>query len=264
MDLGLKGKTALVTGSTAGIGLATATSLAREGARVFVNGRSRERAERSRDVIRRAVSGATVEAAAGDVSTAEGVSAIVRGLPSVDVLVNNAGIFEAKPFADIGDDDWLRFFQTNVMSGVRLSRAYLPAMLSAGWGRVVFVSSESALQIPAERIHYGMTKTAQLAVARGLAELTVGTKVTVNSVLPGPTYSEGVGDFVTQLGASRGVDAKTMEREFFEHARPSSLLQRFATTEEVANMIVYVCSAAASATNGAALRVDGGVVRAIV
>jgi NAD(P)-dependent dehydrogenase (short-subunit alcohol dehydrogenase family) len=182
----------------------------------------------------------------------------------VDVLVNNAGIFEPKAFAEITDDDWLRFFQTNVMSGVRLSRAYFPLMLKAGWGRIVFISSESAVQIPAEMIHYGTTKTAQLAVARGLAELTAGTNVTVNAVLPGPTYSEGVGQFVADLAASRGSDSKTVEREFFTHARPSSLLKRFATVEEVANMIVYVCSAAASATNGAALRVDGGVVRSIV
>jgi NAD(P)-dependent dehydrogenase (short-subunit alcohol dehydrogenase family) len=264
MDLGLTGKTALVTGSTAGIGLATATSLAREGARVFLNGRGKDRTERARAHIRQTVPDAKVELAVGDVSTADGVSAIVRALPAVDVLVNNAGIFEPKAFAEISDDDWLRFFQTNVMSGVRLSRAYLPSMFEAGWGRIVFVSSESAVQIPAEMIHYGTTKTAQLAVARGLAELTAGTNVTVNSVLPGPTYSEGVADFVTQLGATRGTDAKTMEREFFQHARPSSLLQRFATTEEVANMIVYVCSAAASATNGAAVRVDGGVVRAVL
>ena len=264
MDLGLRGKTALVTGSTAGIGLATATSLAREGARVFVNGRSKERTEHAREQIRRAIPDAKVELAAGDVSTADGVGAIVRTLPAVDVLVNNAGIFEPKAFAEISDDDWLRFFQTNVMSGVRLSRAYLPAMLAAGWGRIVFVSSESAVQVPVEMIHYGTTKTAQLAVARGLAELTAGTKVTVNSVLPGPTYSDGVADFVTQLAAARGTDAKTVERKFFERTRPTSLLQRFATTEEVANMIVYVCSAAASATNGAALRVDGGVVRSVL
>ena len=178
--------------------------------------------------------------------------------------MNNVGIFEPKPFEQIPDEDWLRFFETNVLSGVRLARRYLPGMRSRGWGRIVFVSSESALQIPAEMVHYGMTKTAQLAVARGLAETTVGTGITVNSVLPGPTASEGVATFVTQMAAARGTDPKTAEREFFETARPSSLLKRFATPDEVASMIVYVCSARASATNGAALRVDGGVVRSIV
>jgi len=264
MDLGLTGKVALVTGSTAGIGLAAATGFAREGAHVFVNGRTLERVEQARAKILAVVPNASVSAAVGDVSTAEGVNAIVRAAPSVDVLVNNAGIFEPKAFADITDEDWLHFFQTNVMSGVRLSRAYFPLMLKAGWGRIVFIASESAVQIPAEMIHYGTTKTAQLAVSRGLAELTVGTRVTVNTVLPGPTYSDGVGQFVSDLAASRGTDAKTMEHEFFTHARPSSLLQRFATVEEIANLIVYVASAAASATNGAALRVDGGVVRSIL
>ena len=264
MDLGLSGKIALVTGSTAGIGLAAAIGLAREGAHVFVNGRTAERVEQARAKIVAAVPTAKVSAAAGDVSTAEGVRAILGAAPSVDVLVNNAGIFEPKAFADITDEDWLRFFQTNVMSGIRLSRAYFPAMLKKGWGRIVFVASESAVQIPSEMIHYGTTKTAQLAVARGLAELTVGTAVTVNTVLPGPTFSDGVGQFVSDLAASRGTDAKTMEREFFTHARPSSLLKRFATVEEVANLIVYVASAAASATNGSALRVDGGVVRSIL
>ncbi|MGA7124506.1 MAG: SDR family NAD(P)-dependent oxidoreductase [Polyangiaceae bacterium] len=264
MDLGLAGKTALVTGSTGGIGLAAAVGLAREGVHVFLNGRSSERVERACARVFAAVPGAKVSSASGDVSTVDGVGAILRAAPTVDVLVNNAGIFEPKAFAEITDDDWLRFFQTNVMSGVRLSRAYFPSMLKAGWGRIVFVASESAVQIPAEMIHYGTTKTAQLAVARGLAELTAGSGVTVNSVLPGPTYSEGVGQFVNDLASARGTDAKTMEREFFTHARPSSLLKRFATTEEVANLIVYVCSAAASATNGAALRVDGGVIRSIL
>ncbi len=264
MDLGLKGKTALVTGSTRGIGLAVVTSLAREGVRVFVNGRKREHVERARQQVVDAVPGAAVEMAIGDVSTADGAGAIVGSLPSVDVLVNNAGIFEPKAFVDITDDDWRRFFETNVMGGVRLCRAYFPQMLRKNWGRIVFVSSESGVQIPGEMIHYGATKTTQLAVARGLAELTVGTNVTVNAVLPGPTLSEGVGDFVTQLAADRGTDAKSVEREFFKNVRPTSLLQRFATVDEVANMIVYACSVGASATNGAALRVDGGVIRAVV
>ena len=264
MDLGLRGKKALVTGSTGGIGLATARAMAREGAHVFVNGRTGERVERARKEILAAVPGATVEAAVGDISSAEGASGIVRALPAVDILVNNAAVFEPKPFAEITDDDWRRFFETNVLGGVRLSRAYFPGMLKKGWGRIVFVSSESALQIPVEMIHYGTTKIAQLGVARGLAELPAGTSVTVNSVLPGPTLSDGASEFVAQLASAKGIDSKAVEREFFQTMRPSSLLKRFATVDEVANMIVYVCSAAASATNGAALRVDGGVVRAVV
>jgi NAD(P)-dependent dehydrogenase (short-subunit alcohol dehydrogenase family) len=197
------------------------------------------------------------------VSTAAGAASLVEQVGDLDVLVNNAGIFEPCPFEEIPDEAWERFFQTNVMSGVRLARAWLPRMLAKNWGRIVFVSSESALQIPVEMIHYGMTKTAQLAVARGLAERTRGTGVTVNSVLPGPTASEGVADFVRQMAAQRGLSEPDMEREFFATARPSSLLQRFLTPEEVANLIVYTCSAAASGTNGAALLVDGGVVRSI-
>jgi NAD(P)-dependent dehydrogenase (short-subunit alcohol dehydrogenase family) len=264
MDLGLRGKRALVTGSTAGIGLAAARQLAAEGAVVVVNGRTTERVRSAARSIEDAVPGAEVRGVAADLGTAAGCAALVAEVPEVDVLVNNVGIFEPKPFEEIPDADWMRFFETNVMSGVRLARAYLPAMRERGWGRVVFVSSESAVQIPVEMIHYGMTKTAQIAVARGLAESLVGTGVTVNSVLPGPTSSEGVGDFVARLGESRGLDFAAMEREFFASARPSSLLQRFATPDEVAAMIVYVCSARASATTGAALRVDGGVVRSIL
>jgi NAD(P)-dependent dehydrogenase (short-subunit alcohol dehydrogenase family) len=263
MDLGLKGKRALVTGSTAGIGLATARALATEGADVTVNGRTRARVGSAVDKLRRELSGATITGIAADLSGAEGCETLIGQLPEVDVLVNNLGIFEPKSFERISDEDWFRFFETNVLSGVRLSRHYVRGMRSRNWGRIVFVSSESALQIPAEMIHYGMTKTAQLAVARGLAETLVGTGVTVNSVLPGPTASEGVGGFVAEMAASRGVDGATVEREFFATARPSSVLQRFATPDEVAAMIVYVCSAPASATTGAALRVDGGVVRAI-
>jgi NAD(P)-dependent dehydrogenase (short-subunit alcohol dehydrogenase family) len=264
MDLQLHAKSALVTGSTAGIGFATAQLLAAEGARVYVNGRSADRADAAAQSIREAVPGSDVQGIAADLSTASGCAALTTRLPDVDVLVNNMGIFEPKAFEDITDGDWMRFFETNVLSGVRLSRHYLPRMRGRNWGRIVFVSSESALQIPVEMIHYGMTKTAQLAIARGLAETTIGSGVTVNSVLPGPTASEGVETFVAQMAQTRGVDFKAMEREFFTTARPSSLLQRFATPEEVAAMIVYVCSAAASATNGAALRVDGGVVRSIV
>lgn len=263
MDLHLDGKRALVTGSTAGIGFATALGLAREGTEVVVNGRTQARVEDAAQRIREEVPGAKVRAVVADLSNADGCNALIEAVPALDVLVNNVGIFEPKPFEEIGDADWLRFFETNVMSGVRLSRHYLKGMRERDWGRIVFVSSESGLQIPPEMIHYGMTKTAQLAIARGIAETTAGTGVTVNSVLPGPTRSEGVATFVERMAQQRGVDLATLEREFFETARPSSLLRRFASVEEVANMIIYVCSATASATNGAALRVDGGVVRAI-
>jgi NAD(P)-dependent dehydrogenase (short-subunit alcohol dehydrogenase family) len=263
MELGLKDKRTLVTGSTAGIGFAAARALAAEGARVTVNGRTAARVATAIDAIKRAVPGAQVEGIDADLGTRAGCDALIARLPELDVLVNNLGIFEPKRFEQISDADWLRFFETNVLSGVRLARHYVAAMRTRNWGRIVFVSSESGLQIPVEMIHYGMTKTAQLAVARGLAESLAGTGVTVNSVLPGPTASEGVGAFVARMAASRGVDAATVEREFFATARSSSILKRFATPEEVAAMIVYVCSAAASATTGASLRVDGGVVRSI-
>ncbi len=264
MDLGLNGKRALVTGSTAGIGLATAEALVREGARVIINGRTAARVSTALAALRQAAPHADVQGVAADVSTAEGCARLIAAHPEVDVLVNNMGIFEPKRFDEISDADWLRFFEANVLSGVRLARHYLRGMRARNWGRVVFVSSESGVQIPSEMIHYGMTKTAQIAVARGLAETLAGTQVTVNSVLPGPTASEGVGRYIAQAVAASGKDAATLEREFFTTARPSSILQRFATTAEVASLIAYVCSARASATTGAALRVDGGVVRAIV
>jgi NAD(P)-dependent dehydrogenase (short-subunit alcohol dehydrogenase family) len=263
MDLGLRGKRALVTGSTAGIGFATARLLASEGAHVTVNGRTEQRVQEAVGRLRTDLPGATVNGVGADLGSADGCRFLIERLPDVDVLVNNLGIFEPNRFEDIPDADWLRFFETNVLSGIRMARHYVRGMRSRDWGRIVFVSSESGLQIPAEMIHYGMTKTAQLAVARGLAETLAGTGVTVNSVLPGPTASEGVGGFMAQMAAGRGVDAATVEREFFATARPSSILRRFATPEEVAAMIVYVCGAQASATTGAALRVDGGVVRAI-
>ena len=264
MQLGLEGKTALVTGSTAGIGYAAARGLAQEGASVVVNGRTAARVQEAVGKLKQDTGNEKISGVAADLGTADGCAAAVRQVPAVDILVNNLGIFEPKDFGEITDADWLRFFETNVLSGVRLSRHYFPQMKAKNWGRIVFVSSESAVNIPAEMIHYGMTKTAQLAVARGLAELTVGTGVTVNSVLPGPTRSEGVGTFVTQMAKARGVDEKAMEDEFFKTARPSSLIHRFAAVEEVAAMITFVCSAAASAVNGAALRVEGGVVRSIV
>jgi NAD(P)-dependent dehydrogenase (short-subunit alcohol dehydrogenase family) len=259
MNLQLEDKLALVTGSTKGIGLAIATSLAREGARVIVNGRSDKSVAEATAIIRKAVATARLESFAGDLATGAGAEALVKKFPSVDILVNNLGIFEPKPFAEISDQEWRRFFEVNVLSGVRLSRAYLGGMKQRNWGRIVFISSESGVQIPAEMIHYGMTKTADIAVARGLAELCAGTSVTVNSVLPGPTRSDGVDEFVKQL--SGGKPFAEFEKEFFEKVRPTSLLKRFATTEEVANLVVYICSPLSSATNGAALRVDGGVVK---
>ena len=260
MDLHLKDKLALVSGSTKGIGLAIATGLAREGAITIINGRTENSVQAAQDEIRQASPHAKLHGFAGDLSDAPTVEKLVREFPAVDILVNNLGIFEPKPFEQIPDEDWRRFFEVNVLSGVRLSRAYLPAMKQKNWGRIIFISSESAIQIPVEMIHYGMTKTAQLAVSRGLAETCAGTGVTVNAVLPGPTHSAGVDEFVKQI--SGGQPFAEFEKEFFASVRPTSLLKRFATTEEVANLVVYVCSPLSSATNGAALRVDGGVLRA--
>jgi NAD(P)-dependent dehydrogenase (short-subunit alcohol dehydrogenase family) len=264
MDLQLRGKRALVTGSTKGIGFAAATGLYVEGAAVTINGRTPQRVDEAVAKIRGHGGDGEVSGIAADLSTAQGVAELTRQLKDVDILVNNLGIFEPKRFEEIPDEDWFRFFEVNVMSGVRMTRHYLPGMRARNWGRIVFVSSESAVQTPVEMIHYGMTKTAQLAIARGVAETTAGTGVTVNSILPGPTESEGVATFVADLAKQHGMDRSQVEAEFFKTGRPSSLLQRFATVEEVANMIVYVCSPLASATNGAALRVDGGVVRSIV
>ncbi len=264
MDLGLRNKRALVTGSTAGIGFATARALVNEGASVTINGRTTSRVDRAVEQLKFERSGSTVTGVAADLSHGDGCRKLIEHLPEVDVLVNNLGIFEPKPFEEISDADWMRFFETNVLSGIRLARHYVKGMRSRNWGRIVFISSESGIQIPTEMIHYGATKTAQLAVARGLAETLIQTGVTVNSVLPGPTASEGVSAFMSQLAEERGLSNAAMEREFFHTARPSSLLQRFIEPEEVAALITYVCSAQASATTGAALRVDGGVVRAII
>jgi NAD(P)-dependent dehydrogenase (short-subunit alcohol dehydrogenase family) len=262
MDLGLTGKRALITGSTAGIGFATAEALAREGAHVIVNGRTQRRVDDALARLRPA-SGVRVEGIAADVSGAAGCGQVIAAFPELDILVNNMGIFEPRPFEEISDSDWMRFFESNVMSGVRLARHYVRGMRTRNWGRILFISSESGLQIPVEMIHYGVTKTAQIAVARGLAESLAGTNVTVNSVLPGPTASEGVAGFVAQLAASSGQSAAQVEKEFFRQPRPSSVIKRFAEPAEVASLITYVCSERASATTGAALRADGGVVRAI-
>tara|TARA_A100001391_G_scaffold163765_1_gene123410 strand:- start:1631 stop:2425 length:795 start_codon:yes stop_codon:yes gene_type:complete len=264
MDLGISNKMALVTGSSAGIGLATATRLAAEGAQVWLNGRSEGRLHEAAETIRSAMPAARVNVAVADLGTAQGCASLCEQIPAIDILVNNVGIFEPKPFADIPDEDWSRMFDVNVMSGVRLTRHYLPTMLKSDWGRVIFVSSESAVQIPQEMIHYGMTKTAQLAIARGVAETTTKTGVTVNSVLVGPTKSEGVGTFVEQMAHEQGITFEQMEQEFFSNVRPTSLMQRFINVDEVSAMICYLCSGLASATNGAALRVDGGVVRSIL
>lgn len=263
MDLQLSGKRALVTGSTAGIGHAIASALAREGAHVIINGRTSERVQAARNAILDQHPDASVEGVAADLSTAEGAQQIVEGVPELDILVNNVGIFEVRAFTDTTDEDWLCFFQTNVMSGVRLSRHYLPPMMERNWGRIVFISSESGLNIPDEMIHYGMTKSAQLSIARGLAELTKGTSVTVNSVLPGPTYSEGVEQFVEEMAEDQGITVDEMEDQFFNSARPSSLLQRFIDPDEVGDFVAFVCSPLASAINGAPLRVEGGVVRSM-
>src|SRR5579871_3058136 len=257
MDLQLEGKRALVTGSTGGIGFAIAAALLDEGAHVIVNGRTQERVEAAAQKLGSLKTRGAIEGVAADVGTADGADAIARKFPAVDILVNNAAIFEPKPFEMIPDSEWLRFFDVNVMSGVRLSRHYLPGMKERGWGRIVFISSESGVRVPAEMIHYGMTKTAQLAISRGLAETTAGTNVTVNAVLPGPTSSDGAIEFVDKMAAQNNMDRAAFEKEFFRSARPSSLLKRFTTPEEVAAMVVFVCSPRSSATNGAALRADG-------
>lgn len=268
MDLQLHGKHALVTGSTAGIGYAIARTLAAEGVRVTINGRSAAGVEAALQRLRAELSTASVQGVAADASTAEGCAQLITrataDAPPVDILVNNLGIFDPKPFEDIPDADWLRFFDTNVMSGVRLSRAVLPGMKARDWGRIVFISSESGICPPAEMVHYGMTKSAQLSVARGLAETCAGTGVTVNSVLPGPTLTEGAKGFFDTLATQQGISFEEATRRFFAEARPTSLLRRFIRPEEVAAMVAHVCSPLAAATTGAALRVDGGVVRSLV
>jgi len=263
MDLQLDGKLALVSGSTAGIGYAIAHTLAQEGARVIVNGRTQAAVDEAVARIR-AETGGAAQGEAGDLGQADVAQALVARHPRIDILVNNLGIFEPKPFEEIPDEDWRRFFDVNVLSGVRLARLVLPAMRQANWGRIIFISSESGVQIPAEMVHYGVTKTAQLAVARGIAESVAGTGITVNSVLPGPTKSRGVGDFVDDMARQKGQPFEQVEAEFFQHVRPTSLIKRFASPQEIASLVAYVASPLASATTGAALRVDGGVVKSAI
>ncbi len=263
MDLQLRNRRALVTGSTLGIGFAIAKGLAAEGAHVIVNGRKQESVDKALARIRQEVPGAQVTGVAADASTAEGAQAVFAQVPAVDILVNNLGIFEPKPFFEIPDADWTRFFEVNVLSGVRFARHYAPGMRERAWGRILFISSESGLNIPKEMIHYGTTKTAQLSVSRGLALEMAESGVTVNTLLPGPTKTEGVQEFVQSLAKGQGVTAQQAEADFFRTARPSSLLRRFASPDEVAHLAVYLCSPLASATTGAALRVDGGLVNYI-
>jgi NAD(P)-dependent dehydrogenase (short-subunit alcohol dehydrogenase family) len=264
MNIDLSRKTAIVTGSTAGIGFAIARALPECGATIVLNGRTKAAVEKAVVRVKSAVSSADVRGVAADLGNAAGCDALVRAEPDCDILVNNVGIFGPQDFFDIPDSEWIRFFEVNVMSGVRLARAYMPAMLSRNWGRVVFLSSESALNIPVEMIHYGFTKTAILAISRGLAKRAAGTGVTVNAVLPGPTLSEGVERMLAQTPQKAGRSAEEAAVEFVKTMRPSSIIRRAATPEEVANMVVYAVSPQASATTGAALRVDGGVVEMIV
>jgi NAD(P)-dependent dehydrogenase (short-subunit alcohol dehydrogenase family) len=262
MDLQLSGKTALVTGSTGGIGLAIARKLAVEGAKVMIAGRTQAKLDEAAANIR-AAGGAYVRGVLADAATAQGAATLLEATPVVDILVNNLGIYEIKSFVDITDEDWRKYFEVNVLSGARLARAYLPGMLRRNSGRIVFISSESAFVTPGPMIHYGMTKTAQLAISRGLAEMTKGTNVTVNSVLPGPTRSEGIVDFLKSLASDPEAPPDRIEAEFFARGRPSSLLQRLIEPEEIASLAAYVASPLSSATNGAALRVDGGVIPTI-
>jgi len=263
MNLGLKSKTALVSGSTAGIGLAIAAALAAEGAKVIINGRTKARVDAALDQLRKRAKDAEFHGVAADLGVAGGLEPIARQIPRVDILVNNLGIFEAKAFFHIPDEDWKRLFEVNVLSGVRLTRHYPPGMLERNWGRVIFISGESAQQIPAEMIHYGMTKTAQVAVARGLAESFPNSGVTFNSILAGPTASEGAVNFIDDMVKQQGITKDEFEKRFFESARPSSLLKRFETPEEVAAVVAFVASAEAAAINGSAVRAEGGVIRSI-
>src|SRR4029453_5840739 len=257
MDLQLDGKRALVTGSTAGIGYAIAEGLAQEGAEVIVNGRNAKRVSQAADALKNAAGTGAIGIAA-DLGAADGVMRLVSAAGKIDILVNNVGIFAPIPFTDISDDAWQEIFDINVMSGVRLSRALVPGMVERGWGRIIFISSESGVQTPAEMVHYGVTKTAQLALSRGIAESVAGTGVTVNAVLPGPTRSEGVEEFVAKLADDQRADLESFKRDFVKSMRPSSLIGRFAETREVANLVVFLCGEGSSAITVGSLTVDGG------
>jgi NAD(P)-dependent dehydrogenase (short-subunit alcohol dehydrogenase family) len=260
MQLGIENRTAIVTGSTAGIGLAIAERLAAEGAQVVITGRTQDKLDAA---AARVAAHGEVRAILADPATAAGAQALIAAVPDADILVNNLGIYEAKPFAEISDADWHHFFEVNVVSGARLARHYFPRMLARNWGRVIFIASESALVIPGEMIHYGMTKTAQLAIARGLAEQTRGTGVTVNSVMPGPTRSEGIGDFIASVVENKDAPAEAQEAEFFRSMRPLSLIRRLIEAEEIAAMVAFLASPLAAVTNGAAIRAEGGIVPTI-
>lgn len=264
MNIDLSTRSAIVTGSTAGIGLAIATGLAQSGASVVITGRTQARVDEAIAAVKKAAPGAKVTGVAADLGTAEGAAALIEAVPDTDILINNLGIFEPKDFFDIDDAEWSRFFEVNVNSGVRLSRHYAKGMKDRGWGRVQFISSESAVQIPGEMVHYGVTKTAQLGVSRGLAEVLAGTGVTVNAVLPGPTLSEGVSDFFGKIAKDQNKSQEDVERDFIQTHRPTSLIKRLLSVEEVANVSVYLASEQASGTTGAAVRVDGGVTRSII
>ncbi|GAB3507106.1 SDR family oxidoreductase [Spirosoma knui] len=261
MNLQLNGKKALVSGSTAGIGYAIAKELAKEGAIVYINGRTVDRVENAVAQIKQESNNQQVFGITADLSTAQGVSQLTQQLPQIDILINNLGTANPKPFMEITDEDWQRLFDINVLSGIRLARTYFTSMLSHNWGRVIFIASESALQVPPEMIDYGVTKTAQIALARGLAELTKGTNVTVNSILPGPTLSEGFGEYVGMLASQQNKSLQQVEQDFFEHIRPTSLINRFIQPDEIAQLVTYLASPLSAATNGSALRVDGGVVK---
>ena len=264
MDLQLKGKVAFVSGSTKGIGFAIAKQLLQEGAVVIINGRNKEVVNAAADKLRALVPNAEVSGIAADFAKADQVQELISQLPEIDILINNAGIFEPKEFVDITDEEWLRYFEVNVLSGIRLSRHLFPKMLAKNWGRIIFITSESAVNIPEEMIHYGTTKTAIHGVSRGLSELTKGSNVTVNTVMPGPTASEGVVDFVKNLATQKGISIEQAEEEFFKTMRPTSLIQRFSDVAEIANMVTYISSPLASSTNGSSLRVDGGVIKSIL
>ena len=264
MDLKLTGKTALITGSTAGIGFGIARRLLQEGASVIINGRTEARITSALNQLNQAIPDCTVKGCIADFADAAAVQRLINVHDAVDILINNVGIFAPKPFSEITDEEWVHFFEVNVLSGVRLSRHYLPRMLDQNWGRIIFISSESGVQIPVEMIHYGTTKTAQLGVSRGLAQQTAGTNVTVNTVIPGSTRSEGSEKFISDLAQERGLSKEEVEQEYFEKVRPTCLLERFATIDEVATFVTYLASPLAAANNGAALRVDGGTVPTIL